>query len=171
MIRRATGEDAPGIRRTIKAVYDEYGFPWYPDGYHLDLYEFDAHYLQADVPFWVAEIDGEIRGTIALMLHPPIPGEGVATVDGVVRVAGTDCSLERLYVDPSARRLGLGRALNEAAFSEARKRGLKGVEIWSDKLFVPAHALYERLGAVAVGDRLCHDPQQSPEWGFRLDLG
>jgi hypothetical protein len=44
------------------------------------------------------------------------------------------------------------------------------MEIWSDKRFAEAHALYRSLGAKLVGERICHDPEQSPEWGFLLDL-
>ncbi|RYG28687.1 GNAT family N-acetyltransferase, partial [bacterium] len=141
-IRRAVAADAAAVRETIRAVYDEYGFPWYPEGYHLDLYEFDSHYIEPDVPFWVAELDGTIRGTAALMLHPLIAGEGVVTVDGVRRVGGTDSSLERVYVHPDARRQGLARGLNEAAIAHARALGGLGIEIWSDKEFAAAHALY-----------------------------
>lgn len=169
-VRLATLDDQGEIIATIRAVYDEYEFPWYPEGYHLDLYEFESHYLHRGVPFWVATVDGEVRGAAALMRHAFIEGEGVVLVGGELRVAGTDASLERVYVHPSARRLGLGRKLNEAAIARARTDGAQGIEIWSDKRFDAAHALYRGLGAVPVGERLCHDPEESPEWGFRLDL-
>lgn len=169
-VRRATAEDQGGIVATIKAVYDEYGFPWYPEGYHRDLYEFESHYLHRDVPFWVAVVDGEIRGTAALEPHAFLEGSGVVLHEGVRRIGGTDSSLERVYVHPEARRLGIGRALNQAAIAHARESGGRGIEIWSDKLFKAAHAMYRGLGAVEVGERLCSDPEQSPEWGFRLDL-
>lgn len=169
-IRRATAADQSAIVETIRAVYDEYRFAWYPEGYHRDLYEFESHYLHRAVPFWVAEVDGEIRGTAALEPHPYILGEGIVTLDEARRIAGTDSSLERVYVHPAARRMGLGRALNLAAVEHARELGGRGIEIWSDKLFTAAHAMYRALGAVEVGERLCHDPEQSPEWGFRLDL-
>ncbi len=174
-VRPATSEDRDVIVDTIRAVYDEYGFSWYPEGYHLDLYEFDAHYLRRGVPFWVATVDGRVRGTAALMRHPYVlpPPSGApvaASADGELRVAGTDASLERVYVHPSARRLGLGRRLNEAAIAMARAEGARGIEIWSDKRFEAAHAMYRSLGALPVGERLCHDPEGSPEWGFRLDL-
>jgi hypothetical protein len=44
------------------------------------------------------------------------------------------------------------------------------MEIWSDKKLLDGHRLYEKVGAVLVGERLCHDPDQSPEWGLVLDL-
>lgn len=44
------------------------------------------------------------------------------------------------------------------------------MEIWSDKRFVEAHRLYQRLGAFVVADRICSDPDNSPEWGLLLPL-
>ena len=173
-VRLATIDDREGIIGAIRAVYDEYGFPWYPEGYHRDLYDFQSYYLDRGIPFWVAMVQGGVRGAAALMRHPFIPpassDEGVVPVNGERRVAGTDASLERVYVHPSARRLGLARRMNEAAIAFARAEGVRGIEIWSDKRFEAAHALYQGLGAILVGERLCHDPEQSPEWGFRLDL-
>ncbi len=170
IIRRATASDRDGVIETVRTVYDEYSFAWYPEGYHLDLYEFESHYLGREVPFWVAEVEGEIRGTAALEPHPYIAGNGVVTVEGVRRIGGTDSSLERVYVHPGARRMGIGRALNLAAIALARESGGRGIEIWSDKQFGAAHAMYRSLGAIEVGERLCSDPEQSPEWGFRLDI-
>ncbi|MER3495577.1 MAG: hypothetical protein C4320_01365, partial [Armatimonadota bacterium] len=137
-IRRAMAQDAPAIQATIRAVYDEYGFPWYPDSYHRDLYDFEGYYLSQNIPFWVAEHEGGVVGTTALMFHPYIEGQGVVLLDGTVRVAGTDASLERVYVHPSARRMGIARNLNQTALEEARARACRGIEIWSDKSFVAA---------------------------------
>jgi hypothetical protein len=44
------------------------------------------------------------------------------------------------------------------------------MELWSDKRFGPAHRLYGQFGAEVVGDRICDDPDKSPEWGLRIDL-
>lgn len=171
-LRPATNADTDAVVYVIRAVYDEYGFPWEPEGYHADLYDLDGHYARAGHVFFVAEIDGQPVGTAALALHDPIPlPEGsCALVEGFVRVGGTDCSLERLYVHPDARRKGVGQALLTRVMDEARARGRRSMELWSDKKFFDAHRLYERLGARVVGERLCHDPDQSPEWGLILPL-
>jgi hypothetical protein len=44
------------------------------------------------------------------------------------------------------------------------------MELWSDKRFEDAHRLYQKLGARVVGERICHDPDQSPEWGLAIDF-
>jgi putative acetyltransferase len=171
LIRLAARADEPEIQRVIHAVYEEYGWPWYPDGYHLDLYNLQTHYFDVGNLFWVAEYEGEIVGTVALDLYDPIEGEnGLIELEGVLRIAGSDCSLERLYVHPSARGLGIGYALWMQTASSAKEKGKRRMEIWSDKLLLDAHKLYERKGATREGERLCHDPQQSPEWGMALNL-
>ena len=173
-IRLATRDDEAGIQAAIKAVYDEYDFPWYPEEYHADLYDLDTHYVKNDFPFWVAEIDGTVVGTGVLALHPLIVGKDsnseTVLLDDAVRVSGTDCSTERLYVHPNARRRGIARSLMQAITDEARVRGCVAMEVWTDKRFEEAHKLYLNLGAKMVGERLCHDPEQSPEYGLILPL-
>lgn len=172
LIRPALGSDSLEIVRVIKAVYDEYGFLWDAEGYHADLYDIQTHYLDLGTPFWVAEVDGSVVGTVGLELFPAIPGEPgtVSEVEGVRRVAGTQCGLERLYVHANARNSGVGTDLMHTTLVEAGRRGCTGMEIWSDKEFEESHKLYRRLGAHTVGDRLCHDPNQSPEWGLYLPV-
>lgn len=113
-----------------------------------------------------------ILGVVGLCFHPTIPGEPGITIlhDGKVRAAGSDCSLERLYVHPDARRRGIGEALIRDVISRAKSRGRKVMELWSDKRFGDAHRLYGRFGAITIGDRICHDPDQSPEWGLVIHL-
>jgi putative acetyltransferase len=166
-IREATNADAGGIVEVVRAVYDEYGFTWDAEEYHADLYEPEAHYDK----FFVVE-DGGICGVIGLCFHDTIPGVvGEAVMhEGRVRAAGSDCSLERLYVHPDARRRGIGEALTCEVIERAKAAGKSAMELWSDKRFGDAHRLYGRFGAVAIGDRICHDPDQSPEWGLVIVL-
>ena len=170
-VRRATNTDIPEVVRVIRAVYDEYSFPWEPEGYHADLYDLETHYDQEGDFFYVAELNGEVIGTAALEVFPPVPGaSSVESIEGYWRVSGADCSLERLYVHPDYRRVGAGRALLDHVIEQATNLNRARMELWSDKKFLEAHRLYEGYGAVVVGERLCDDPDQSPEWGLRIDL-
>lgn len=172
LIRPATQQDALDAVRVVKAVYDEYDFTWDAEEYHADLYDLQGHYLDPGNSFFVAEIERNVVGTAALDLYPAMPGEpgSLVEVGGRVRIGGTDCSMERLYVHPDARRLGIGRRLVEALIHSGKQSGCRAMEIWSDKRFTQAHCLYQSFGATVVGDRICHDPDQSPEWGLILPL-
>ena len=170
-IRLATRADEPAIQNVIRTVYDELGWAWHSESYHRDLYDIDAAYFSHGGYFWVAEVDGKVVGTTALEVFDRFPGEeGQTTVNGVIRGAGCDCSIERLYVLASARGLGVGGALWRQTADKARELGCKRIEIWTDKRLEDAHKMYDRYGAKRVGERLCHDPEQSPEWGMVYDL-
>lgn len=60
--------------------------------------------------------------------------------------SGLECYLAELYVVPSLRRRGLGRALMEAAMQEARARGAERMDIGVDEPDTAARHLYEGLG-------------------------
>lgn len=155
----------------VREVYDEYSFTWDEGDYHADLYGLKSYYLDQGHHFWIAEDEnGRAVGVVALELFDAVPGEPNALVkhEGFVRIAGSDCALQRLYVRPSSRGSGVGTALMEKVVNTAKAEGKAQLEIWSDKRFKEAHRLYERFGAKVVGDRICHDPDQSPEWGLTI---
>ena len=60
--------------------------------------------------------------------------------------SGLECYLAELYVRPVRRGQGLGRALMEAALSEARLRGADTMDIGVDEPDLVARRLYESLG-------------------------
>ena len=90
--------------------------------------------------------------------------------EGQTHIAGCDCELMRLYVHPGSRRKGAGTALVRQIVGEATLRGCTSMEIWSDKTLKDAHRMYERFGAVTVGERICPPPDEMPEWGMALDI-
>jgi putative acetyltransferase len=165
-------EWAEGAIETIRAVYEEYHFTWDPEGYHADLYDVRGQYLADGHQFWVYVADGRVLGTAALEkydLLPGVVGEAVE-VEGKIRVAGTNGSVERLYVHPDGRRRGIATQLMNTVVEAARAEGVTALEVWSDKRFLSAHQLYAKLGAQQVGDRICDDPDVSPEWGLVMKL-
>ncbi|MBN9500853.1 MAG: hypothetical protein BGO01_00905 [Armatimonadetes bacterium 55-13] len=172
LIRLATQADAPQAVRVVKAVYDEYGFSWDAEDYHADLYDLQSHYFDAGHRFWVAEQNNVVLATVGLHLFRPLTGEvgQIVEHENQRRIGGTDCSLERLYVHPEARKAGIGQALMRTVTGEAKSAGKRTMEIWSDKRFEAAHRLYQRFGAEVIADRICDDPDESPEWGLLIRL-
>jgi GNAT superfamily N-acetyltransferase len=142
-----------GAARVVEAVYREWGFTWEPEGYHDDVVRPEEHYRAPDAFFDVAVDGGRVVGTI-----------------GGAR-EGEEAELKRLYVLPSHRRLGVGRALSERFLAWARAVGVKRAVLWSDKRFVAAHALYQGLGFRAFSERICPgDPDRSSEWGMEREI-
>ncbi len=136
----------------VKAVFDEYGFPFDENDYDADLAEPHLHYR--DGWFWVAEDDaGTVVGCVGLS------DEGGGTFE-----------LHRLYVLSSARKGGLGERLVRTVIAAAEDAGAQELVLYSDVAFTNAHRLYLRCGFRNHRFRYAPDPFASREWGFTLAL-
>jgi GNAT superfamily N-acetyltransferase len=170
-VRPYEDRDQTAVVEAVRTVFGEYGFIWEPEGYNSDLYNVPREYQNESAEFFVGEVDGEVVGCGGVLFFPPIPGElGGLTEEEYPRVCGADCEVVRVYVHPRGRRRGVGTAIFERVMTAARERGCKVMEIWSDRLLLDAHRMYERYGAVRVGTRICPPPDKTPEFGMYLQL-
>jgi len=80
---------------------------------------------------WIAERDGETVGCVFVIKHAE--REGVA-------------QLRMLYVEPSARRLGIGRRLVSECTEFARRTGYTSIVLWTNSVLVSARRIYEAEG-------------------------
>lgn len=71
----------------------------------------------------------------------------------IVEAQGNAAQLRLLYVDDSARGLGLGRWLVDAAVTHGRRHGFDSVFLWTVDGLTRAQRLYEAAGFVCVERR------------------
>ncbi len=92
---------------------------------------------------------------------------------GTVAVLGTELAdthgftgawhLVAMWVSPSARRLGVGAQLVQAAADAARAAGAPALLLWVVETNDPARTLFERLGFRSQGIRQAY-PNQPGQW-------
>jgi GNAT superfamily N-acetyltransferase len=94
---------------------------------------------------WIAEHEGAIVGSVF-----------------VVERGKTLAQLRLLYVEPSARGLGIGKHLTQECISFARAAGYQRLMLWTNDVLVAARHIYE-----AAGFRLT---QEEPHHSFGKHL-
>lgn len=144
LIRERSPADGRALEAIALQTHQHDGYPKYlPD----DLLSFivDPGALRA----WVAEVDGEVVGHAALHRRS-VPEIMKVVLDSTDLDEDEVAVFARLLVSPTARRLGIGRALLEHATLEAARLGRRAVlDVVDDHR--AAIALYERAGWVRVG--------------------
>jgi DNA-binding MarR family transcriptional regulator/GNAT superfamily N-acetyltransferase len=119
------------IHRQAVLYNREYGWDWTYEGLIAGiLARFIAEFDPAREDGWIAERDGAIAGAVFLM----------KTDDPQI------AKLRLLYVEPSARGLGLGRRLVDTCIARARALGYARLTLWTNDVLVSARRIYQAAG-------------------------
>ncbi|OGM41171.1 GNAT family N-acetyltransferase [Aspergillus bombycis] len=94
--------------------------------------DFTEHYDPTSERCWIAERDGSFIGCVMLVKDRDSDLNGA--------------KLRLLLVEPSARGLGLGRALIQQCTSFAREVGFSRIRLWTNRGLTSARRLYEKEG-------------------------
>ena len=116
------------------ALYSqEYG---YDETFEALVAEIAAKFIQQFDPrrerCWIAEKDGEIVGSVFLVKKSP--------------QAKSVAKLRLLYVEPSARGLGIGKRLVDECLRFARQAGYKKIVLWTQSELPAARHVYQEAG-------------------------
>ena len=134
--RLAQRSDVPSIVRLL--ADDELGSQRekyaesLPESYYVAFEQIDR---DPNHELIVAELDGEVIGTLQLMFLPSISFQG-----------GLRAQVESVRVDKSYQGRGIGSDMMKWTINRARERGAHVVQLTTHKSREDAHRFYERLG-------------------------
>ena len=136
IFRIATRADLPSIVRLLAddalgSQRERYEDPL-PEAYYSAYEEITKDPLHELI---VAELDGEVIGTLHLMFLPSISFQG-----------GLRAQIESVRIDTKYQSRGIGSEMMKWAVERARTRGAHIVQLTTHKSREDAHRFYERLG-------------------------
>ena len=128
------------IHRQGILYYEEYGWDERFEGL---VAEICANYIKNEDPrrerCWVAERNGEIVGAVFCVAR-----------------SKTVAQLRLLYVEPSARGLGIGNRLVEECIRFGRQAGYRKMMLWTNDVLHSARRIYEAKGFKLVEEEKHH---------------
>ncbi|HEV2579394.1 MAG TPA: helix-turn-helix domain-containing GNAT family N-acetyltransferase [Ktedonobacteraceae bacterium] len=101
--------------------------------------DFINNYNPARERCWIAEMDGEIIGSVF-----------------VVQSSETVAKLRLLLVEPKARGLGLGTRLVEECIRFARRHGYQKLMLWTNSILLEARHIYKKTGFQLIAEEAHH---------------
>jgi DNA-binding MarR family transcriptional regulator/N-acetylglutamate synthase-like GNAT family acetyltransferase len=142
-----TGDIGWVIHRQAVLYGEEYDWDWtYEALIACILGEFVERFDPARDDAWIAELDGEVVGSIFLK-----GGDEPGTA-----------KLRLLYVEPAARGRGIGAELVRRCVERARGLGYARLELWTNSVLGSARRIYEAAGFTLI--------EEMPHRSFGHDL-
>jgi DNA-binding MarR family transcriptional regulator/GNAT superfamily N-acetyltransferase len=138
------GDVGWAIERHAQVYAAEFGWNEEFEAFVATLFaKFAAEHDSTKEQFWIAEVDEERAGCVFVVRSEREPGAA---------------QLRCLLVEPSARGLGVGRALVDECIRFARSAGYRRMILWTNDILLSARRIYEAAGFSLV--------EQAPHQSF-----
>ncbi len=119
--------------------------------------DFIGHFDHNREQCWIADRDGERLGCVLLVKDKESPASSnPGPLHESTRWDEKTARLRLLLVEPSARGLGLGRALVQQCTAFARHAGYRRILLWTNSVLDAARNIYEREGYYLIGEKPHH---------------
>ncbi len=132
-IRKATNDDCEAVVDLVRSCLAEFGRTLDEDDYDKELFDIENGY--AGGAFLVAVSNERIVGTAGLAYVEP----GVAM-------------LNKMYIHPDCRGMGIGRNLLNGILAAAEEAGFRKIVLETLREMAAAQSLYESVGFRRSGD-------------------
>ena len=127
------------VTADVAAILELYAQPGYDDGHVLPLAEARAIFERAAsypfYSFYVAELDGRLVGTYALLV-----------MENIGHLGKPSSIVESVAVAPDIQGKGIGRKMMQHAIQQAAERGCYKLSLSSNSKRQRAHDFYKGLG-------------------------
>lgn len=98
--------------------------------------QFIQHYDEAKDHLWVVEVDGQLKGSIAIR-----------------HASGTDANLRWYLIDQELKGQGYGKQLLETAIRFCRDKNYETITLWTNNKLIRARQLYSQYGFELVEEK------------------
>ncbi|MGH7772674.1 MAG: GNAT family N-acetyltransferase [Candidatus Binatia bacterium] len=133
IVQAKESEELQAVRTLFKEYAASLNFELCFQNFNEELANLPGDYAPPEGCLLLALQDRELAGCVALR-----------------RQEDDICEMKRLYVRPTVRGLGIGKALAEAIIVEARGKGYKNMWLDTVPSMQEAQTLYESLGFQAI---------------------
>jgi GNAT superfamily N-acetyltransferase len=163
LLREARPDDFDNVSRLMRDAYQQYENFLPPEAWKFYVEDMmDVRRRLDESQLIVAELDGQLAGTVTLYLDAGHLSQG--------GWPGGWAGIRLLAVHPAYRGRGIGRALMEECIRRCRDQGIATIGLHTTEMMDVARRMYEKMGFVRLPEFDFHPRPGVVVMAYRLGL-